>query len=298
MKRVRRRWLVALAVLGAAVVLYGFGRQEAQADVRVAHYTLPTTERSCPAGPLRIAVAGDLHVSKGTTPPQSIAAMVRIINAQRPDFVFLVGDYLSSDWPDNPAGAQEALAPLADLAAPRGKVAVLGNNDYDMDEQAIEGALTDAGVTVLNNDALLSGEVAVIGLKDLRSNDANPFQAFERLRDRAEVQHVRQINMLFFLAHQPEMFRRLPMTGDLLVTGHTHGGQVLPTLTVPAARGIVSALQALGREVNWPAFDFVRGLYEEGDKRMLVTSGVGTSDLPLRLGVPPEIAIVDIPGCK
>lgn len=289
-----------LIVLSAALVggtwFVVAARREARQPAAVALYHMSVTASNCPTRPLRIAVAGDLHVS-AITPPGALAEAVRRINAERPDYVLLVGDYLGHDWPRDSAGVDAAIRPLAALRPRVGTAAVLGNNDWADAPVRIAAALAGAGVHVLGNDAWITPDVVVLGVKDLVTDDANPQQALDRYGAALRAGRATPPPLQFWIAHQPEMLDRMATTGDLLFTGHTHGGQVLPAFTVPVARSVTGMLRALGWGADWPAERYGRGIYRQGGKRMIVTSGLGVSTLPLRLGVPPEVILLSVPSC-
>lgn len=297
MKRVSRGWWLAALLLAGCVVLYIYGRHEAKAAPEIVRYSLTLPSPKCLAGPMRVAVAADLHVSAGTTPPETISHMVDTINRAEPDLVLFAGDFLSESWPDDLEGVGRALGPLAKLNAPLGSAAVLGNNDWDRDDTPVRTVLEKLGVRVLDNEALVAGRLGILGVKDLTSNAANPLLALERLDSQLRLKPESRVSALFMLVHQPIMFDRMRIKGDLVIAGHTHGGQVLPWLTVPVGRAAVSALRNLGFRASLPIDEYTYGMYERDGERLLVTSGVGTSGPPIRLMVPPEIVMLDLQPC-
>lgn len=274
----------------------GYALHEARRPPVVVRYDLPSRAGACPCRPLRVAVLGDLHVS-ATTPPATVAAIVAAVNRLRPDYVLLVGDFLGHGWPADAAGVHAALAPLAGLRPRVGTAAVLGNNDVENGIDLITAGLRAAGIRVLWNDAWITPEATVFGVADLTTDDANPQQAIDRYH--ADLRHQAQSpsSLSFWLAHQPVMFDRVQTTGTMLFTGHTHGGQVLPTITIPLAHATLRVVRAMGLAGSWPAERYVRGLYRKNGRQMIVTSGIGVSGLPLRLGVPPEIVLARVAAC-
>lgn len=287
--------LLALCLGAAALGVIGF--ISARAPVIVAHYVTKASTLPCTPNPFRVVVMGDLHVSKWTTPPERIAQAVTLANAQRPDLVVLVGDYFGDGWPQRTAEQLAGLAPLRALRPRIATIAILGNNDWIDGAPQITGILSDYGVVVLDNDAFVTREVAVMGIADITSDTANPQLAIDRYDAALAERRFQQPALAFWLAHDPLMFDRVATTGDMLFTGHTHGGQFLPAVTIPIMREAVSILRSLGFEASWPAEKYVRGDYHADGKHMIVTSGIGTSGLPLRSGVPPEIVRVDFSGC-
>lgn len=293
------RWLFRLTmVTGAAVLLLvALGVREARETVHVANYTVHAPGMRCVSRPFRVVVMGDLHLSSLTRGPAQIKRAVDKANALRPDLVVMVGDYFSQWWPNDDAGHLAGLAPLAALRPRIGTFAILGNNDVSDGADGISATLSRLGVKVLVNDAFVTPEVAVMGVAELTSNTANPVLVEERYAARIASARIAPPPLTIWLAHNPVMIERVRSTGDMLFTGHTHGGQFLPGILVPVIDAAVSVGRALGFATGWPAERYVRGFYRAGDRRMIVTSGIGESVLPLRLGVPPEIMLVRFTGC-
>ena len=293
------RWLFrSMLVMGAVgLVLIALGIREARAPVRVATYSVRAPAMRCEGRPFRVVVMGDLHISSLTTRPAQIKQAVDQANALRPDLVVMVGDYFSRWWPDDAAGRQEGLAPLAGLRPRIGTFAILGNNDISDGAEQISAILSRVGVKPLVNDAYVAPEVAVMGVAEITSNTANPVLVEERYAAKLATIRTPPPPLTIWLAHNPLMIERMGSTGDMLFTGHTHGGQILPGLTVPLIDTVIALGRGLGFDIGWPAERYVRGFYRNGPKRMIVTSGIGTSGPPLRLGVPPEIMLVSFTGC-
>ncbi|MGE3747077.1 MAG: metallophosphoesterase [Sphingomonadaceae bacterium] len=296
MKRRLIRWL-SLALCTAAVIVAIFGFISARAPITVAHYRVHAPGLRCTSPPFRVVVIGDLHVSDWTTPPTKVAEAVARANAERPDLVLLVGDYFGQGWPEDRAARAAGLAPLPALRPRIATVAILGNNDWIDGAPQITGILSRMGVVVLDNDALVTPEVSVMGVADISSDTANPLRAIERAAAKRAAMHLPPAPLSLWLAHDAMMFDRVETTGNMLFTGHTHGGQVLPDITIPLIRPMVQAARAFGFKASWPAEKYVRGHYHESGKRMIETSGIGTSGLPQRLGVPPEILTASFTGC-
>ena len=225
---------------------------------------------------LRVAVLSDLHTGAPWVDERKVARVVAKVNAARPDLVALVGDYADPTVPLGEPVAPEAVAEeLSALEAPLGAFAVLGNHDWHHYGERVPRALREAGLEVLENDAVAvehRGEVIwIAGLADMRERDADVSIALAM---------VPPGQALIALTHDPDMFPSLRERAGLVLAGHTHGGQVgLPVVrrrTAPTRRGYT------GGEVR------ERGGY------MYVSRGVGTTGLPIRLAAPPEIAVLTI----
>lgn len=225
--------------------------------------------------PLRVLLISDIHVSGPDMPPERLARIVAGLNRLHPDIVLIAGDFLSDKLIAThhyPLG--EAVAPLAGLRARLGTVAVLGNHDYYRDAPAIKTALERLGIRVLINDAARIGGLTIGGLGDLSTDHAQrdaTFTAMHRLGP-----------PYIFLAHEPDSFRHLPADIPLMLAGHTHCGQItLPLIGTPVTGS------AYGRR-------YVCGLVREHGATLIVTAGLGTSDLPFRLGVHGDVWLVTL----
>jgi predicted MPP superfamily phosphohydrolase len=223
---------------------------------------------------LRVAVISDLHTGAPWVDERKLARIVGKVSAQRPDLVALVGDYADPAVPLGKPVAPEAVAEeLGALRAPLGVFAALGNHDWYHYGERVPRALREAGIEVLENDAVAvdrGGEVLwIAGLADMRERDADATVALAM---------VPQGQALIALTHDPDMFPFLRDRADVVLAGHTHGAQVgLPLLRRAA---LPSRAAYAGGEVR------------EGGGYMYVSRGVGTTGLPIRVAAPPEIALL------
>ena len=145
--------------------------------------------------------------------------------------------------------------------------------------ERVRGALTAAGIRVLENEAVRVGrdgqELWVVGLADLWTRRPDPAGALRAVPDGAPV---------VVLTHSPDVFPTIPARVALTLAGHTHGGQVvLPLIGPPIVPSDYGRRYAAGHVV-------------EGGRHLFVTTGIGTSIVPIRLGVPPEIAVLTLVG--
>lgn len=227
------------------------------------------------ARPLRLVILSDLHlgpfIRRG-----SVRAWIDATLAERADLVLLVGDLV-----DQAAGDDVAplLDELARLDAPLGAYAVWGNHDHAsrVDLDAFERGLAGAGVEVLVNRGVDVGGLHLAGLDDLRSGRPDLGRTLaKRAPDRPCV----------LLSHNPDVLPTVPTDVALTVAGHTHGGQVCP----PGIGPIVTSSR-YGRR-------FASG-WVRGPARGYVSRGLGVSVLPVRIGCPAELAVVELrPGAR
>lgn len=280
-----RRSLIAAGVLGASSGAYGFGYQPFEGPV-VTRYAL-TPEGWPPGLRVRIAVLADLHAGAPLMTARRVAEIVAAANALEPDMVLLLGDYgpmsLLVCQPYRPA----EIAPiLGRLRAPMGRFAVAGNHDWWEDPIAMlrrRGppewlrALEAQGIRTLQNRAVrlpqgfwIAGLDSQVAFYDPPIDDLPGTLA--RIHDDAPV---------ILMAHEPDIFALMPDRVALTLCGHTHGGQV---------RILGYSPRVPSRYGNRYAY----GLVQEGPRRLIVSGGLGTSKIPVRFGVPPEIVEVTL----
>jgi uncharacterized protein len=265
---------MAVAFAAASGVLWGFVIEPRRLLVR--EVTLPLEAWSGP--PLRLAVLADLHVGSPANGRPRLARLVAAVNAQRPDIVVLLGDYvIQGVLGGHFVAPEEFAADLSRLSAPMGVCAVLGNHDWWLDGERVRRALQGAGVRVLENEAAALEQggrrLWIAGLADLWTR---------RVDVEATLRAVPPGEPVVLAMHHPDLFPELPKRVALTLAGHTHGGQVrLPFLGAPVVPSRFGDRYAAG-------------LVVEDGRTMFVTSGVGTSILPVRVGVPPEIVILTL----
>jgi len=201
--------------------------------------------------------------------------------------VVLLGDYIASyrfpivKVPD-PVWAAE----LKRLTAPLGTYAILGNHDWWHDITGVREALAGVQIPVLENNAVLLGEAGqrfwLAGIGDQLAHwlGRSRFRGVDDLP--GTLAQVRTDDPVLLLVHEPDIFPRVPDRVALTLAGHTHGGQVRLPLV-------------------WPAFvpsqfgaRYAYGHVVESGRHLVVSGGLGTSTIPARLGVPPEVLRIDL----
>jgi predicted MPP superfamily phosphohydrolase len=260
----------------------------------VQHRVAPTG--TWPAGlRLRIAALSDIHASEPYMSAERIRDIAARTNALEPDLIVLLGDYVAGSRIVSryvPAG--EWAPALSGLRAPLGVFAVLGNHDWWEDRTSqrtgqlpvAARALTEAGIRVLHNEAVplrTSAEtIWLAGLGDQLAFTPARLRGWRRYGGAhdlaATLAPIPEDAPMILLAHEPDIFPRVPRRVALTLSGHTHGGQVRLfgySPIVPSARRY--------------AWGHVR---EHAD--LVVSGGLGYSMIPVRFGVPPEITIVEL----
>jgi uncharacterized protein len=264
----RREVLRAFAAVGVGTAVgtsaHGYLYERHKIDVTRTAVTVSGLPE--PLVGVRMGFLTDLHRS-ATVPGELIQSAVRLMMHERPDIIVLGGDYVTY-------GDRRFVEPVADdlapLSAPHGVFGVLGNHDDDRDMPA---ALAERGIEVL---------------RDARTRLTIRGEALDLLGIRYWTRRIADISRLargaapatVLLAHTPSRLTEAAALGlPLMLSGHTHGGQVvLPGLGPVAARNF-PIVSGHGRRENTSAF---------------VSRGVGTVYVPIRIACPPEIAVVTL----
>ena len=242
------------------------------------------------AKPLRMAVIADVHACEPWMPLSRIEEIVETANALKPDITVLLGDYVAGlghfKSANVPAGDWARV--FGQLSAPLGKYAILGNHDWWTNAGVVRRALEDNGVPVLENDARRikaqnGTEFWLAGLGDQLAIPAGGGR-FRGVHDlpRTLAQVSDPDTPAILLAHEPDIFPRVPERFGLTLSGHTHGGQVrLPGLGRPIVPSRYGQRYAYGHIV-------------ERNRHLIVSGGLGMSNLPVRFGVPPEVVLLEL----
>lgn len=241
--------------------------------------------------PLRMAVIADVHACEPWMPLSRISEIVETTNALKPDITVLLGDYVASGlggFRSSWVSEREWGPAFAMLRAPLGTYAILGNHDWWGNVVPVRKALSDAGIAVLENDAKLiepSGgpKFWLAGLGDQLAIRVGGGR-FRGVHDMPKTlgQITDDETPAILLAHEPDIFPSVPGRFGLTLSGHTHGGQVnLPLIGRPIVPSRYGQRYAYGH------------VHENG-RHLIVSGGLGMSNLPVRFGVPPEIVLLEL----
>jgi predicted MPP superfamily phosphohydrolase len=267
-------YTVAIAVL--SLILWGFWWEPS--SLTVVHRTIEISPWHHEHGGLRIALISDLHVGAPYRGLPALKRVVSVTNAEKPDLIILLGDYVINGVPGGHFVKPESIADeLANLHAPLGVVAVLGNHDWWYSGLRVRRALESHGIQVLENEAVSiehrQHRFWVGGLADLWTRGNGVASTLSQVQDNEPI---------LLVMHNPDVFPSIPERVSLSVAGHTHGGQVkLPIFGRPRVPS------QFGQR-------YAYGLIEETGRKLFVTGGVGTSIIPVRFGVPPEVVILQL----
>jgi predicted MPP superfamily phosphohydrolase len=240
-------------------------------------------------------VIADIHAGEPYMLVPRVEEIVETANGLEADVVVLLGDYVAGHrLMTRRIGMAEVAPALARLTAPLGVFAILGNHDW-LDDAAAQRARTgpiqaakalrDVGIPVLENEAvrLTKGEQPfwLAGLGDQF--------AFPRARGQIDgvddldgtLAKVNDDAPVILLAHEPDIFPTVPERVSLTLSGHTHGGQVRLLGYSPLVPSRYGNRYAYGHVI-------------EDGRHLIVSGGLGTSILPVRFGVPPELVLVEL----
>jgi predicted MPP superfamily phosphohydrolase len=241
-----------------------------------------------PAGrKLSITVIADLHAGGPDMQLEHIRRIVDRASALQSDIVLLLGDFIASyrfaiTKVSDPTWAAE----LARLSAPLGTWAILGNHDWWHDLHGVRDALAGVKIPVLENDAVLLGPAGqrfwLAGIGDQLAIPLGHGQ-FRGVDDLPlTLSRIKTDDPVLLMVHEPDIFPRVPSRVALTFAGHTHGGQIrVPFLWPHFVPSRYGARYAYGHVV-------------EHDRHLIVSGGLGTSIIPARLGVPPEILHIEL----
>ncbi|MBV9125152.1 MAG: phosphodiesterase YaeI [Planctomycetes bacterium] len=286
-------WLRAEARTGQAQVRWArwIGRNWARVSyayhieptwLELNHLDIPVPGLPAPFAGFRIVQLSDFHCSRQVTPAY-LEEAVDLAQSQQADLAVLTGDFVHKGY----KYVDQVARILSRLSAPCGVFAVLGNHDFSVRNalgfrryrhlhRAVAAALTAHGIRVLHNEMVRlrrqDAVVQLVGVEDLWSRALDLDRAFAHLSPEAPC---------VVLAHNPRTVERLHgRRCDLMLSGHTHGGQVnLPGLGRPT----------LSRQAR----KFAAGLYRYRHSYVYVNKGVGFG-FRFRFGVRPEVAVLSL----
>jgi predicted MPP superfamily phosphohydrolase len=274
----RKIRIVALALLLCLLSLLVWSFRIEPNRLIVKEETLRLHDWPNELGNLRLAVMSDVHAGSPYIGAEKLREVVTKVNQTNPDLILIAGDFVIQDVVGGHFIEPEIIArEFKGLRARYGVYAVLGNHDWWYDGKRVRRALEDAGIRVLENEVAriqIGGEsLWLAGLADFWTR---PQKIDETVRQ------VTGAGPIIALTHNPDIFPDIPRRVILTIAGHTHGGQVnLPLI------GRLKVPSVFGQR-------YAAGHVEENQHHLFVTTGIGTSMIPVRLGVTPEIVVLTL----
>lgn len=266
---------LTLSALAGLCLLYGFFIEPKLLKIR--HLSIESQNYEGAA--LRIALLSDIHIGGRHVAAARVETIVAQVNALTPDIILIPGDFINGHKPRSEHSAafnteiDQGLGALAQLKAPLGVFASIGNHDVWYDANVVEGRLIASGLTVLHNRAMnLPNGSCIVGLADHDTQEEDP-RAYSDCKSGTEP---------IVLMHSPDSFSVLRSDTALAVVGHTHGGQI--------------NLPLIGRRVTATAVGekYAYGTVDMNGVPAFVTAGIGTSILSARFRAPPEIVLIEL----
>ncbi|MBI5058668.1 metallophosphoesterase [candidate division KSB1 bacterium] len=265
---------VGLLAIAAATLLCGYALWRAAAPAELVRFKVPVKSITDELRKLKIVLVSDLHAGILVNERQ-LNRMVEQVNSLKPDVILIPGDII-----DAPARLLGNLPPyFARLTAPLGVFGTTGNHEYYIGLGGALDLLARSNVTVLMNSQVeLPNGLLIAGIEDRTAGQMGlPRPPVEQvLGPRAKALPT------ILLDHTPgtaEVNRATQAGADLVVSGHTHGGQMWP-------------FNYLVKR----AFPYLHGLYPTPGGNVITTCGIGYWGPPMRLGASPEIVIISLTG--
>jgi predicted MPP superfamily phosphohydrolase len=279
----RRRWWkifrIAILIILVSIAVSALWAFFIEPNRLVVHYeTIRIDGWPTELSGIRIAMIGDVHTDTRYINEAKLQRIVDLTNAQHPDLIVLLGDYIHGNR-DNPEHVEPEVTAryLKDLKAPLGVYGVLGNHDWWYNGTKVRGAFEREGIPILEDDVKELNwhgkSFWLAGLADLWTRP--------QLVD-LTIAKAPQGSTIIALTHNPDIFPNLPQSVPLLLAAHTHGGQVnIPLMGTPVVPSRFGS-------------KYTAGHIFENNHHLFVTTGIGTSIIRVRFRVPPEIVILTV----
>ena len=238
-------------------------------------YQKYTVKRLVPEGAqpekrMRLVFFSDLHIGEAMT-PDYIARAVKLIQDQQPDLILCGGDFI--DHRAVYAYDPRVMASLRSLHAPMGVYYVLGNHEYRDDLEANIRWVSEVGGTLLRDSIAFpgNGPLTLIGRDDWVNGNRKPFEVIANEADPMRGPVV-------LMEHTPASIDSIGDSPvDLILCGHTHGGQIWP-----------------GQLMVWWRYGMVSGTRPVGEREVCISSGIGSAGATYRVGTRSEIRVYDL----
>jgi predicted MPP superfamily phosphohydrolase len=271
----RRQFLeqAAAGVLAAPFVAGGYALLYGRLNLQIAHQQIRVPRLPKQFHGLRMVQLSDIHISSFMSEDQ-IRKFAAIANSLRADLIALTGDFVTWD----PSVERNVVNALSGLKAPLGVFGCLGNHDaWAGVKDSITSLFASAGITILRDACIpISHDGAQLNLIGIE-----PEYGWNDLPVPSHLTSADRPNIL--MSHYPTVFDRAATCGiDLMISGHTHGGQVKLDFISP---------HLAPKLLRTP---YIAGKYTLNAAQLYVNRGIGTILVPMRAGMPPEITVLEL----
>ncbi len=288
----KQKFIIIICVVICLIIGVGYAFFIEPNRLIVKSYELKIKDWKKEANGLKIVALSDIHGGSNFIDEAKLRQIVELTNQQNPDLIVLLGDYVSQQRIDRSQLKMpiETIAEnLKGLKAKLGVYAVLGNHDGEYSDQKVRKEFEKQGYKVLENETVTlqfnQAKIRLLGMDDALK--VGEYLSYIQRAKEAIANHNQ--GNLIVMTHNPEVFpllnevdKSFSSNVSLFLAGHTHGGQcwfpIIGTPIVPTSWGQ----------------RFVSGVIIEKDKHFFITSGIGTSVIPIRFMVPPEISVLTI----
>jgi predicted MPP superfamily phosphohydrolase len=272
----RRNFLIGAGAAAAGLALYS--GEIARHEIDIIQRPIAISNLPDPFHGFRIAQISDIHLEEFTE-PYFFERVIKRINTLRPDMVLITGDFVTLGaftFMSASHAAHRCAELLATLTSPL-RYAILGNHDVSVGADMVTRALTTNGTPVLANCHLPiernGSRLWLCGVNDPATSNPDLNLAIPTRPD----------GPVILMAHEPDfadIVTQHPLGShvDLMLSGHTHGGQI----QLPFLGPII--LPPMGKK-------YAQGIFRLNQMQLYVNRGIGTVGVPFRLNCPPEITV-------